>query len=303
LRCLVLAGSLQFLPASAQLPYTADRFTINAGVNVMAGTHYNRIGFNIGIHYVYGHFQSNTEARVYYNFLAPGPAKKYFEATVSQGLVGAFGTADHFSRFYSTVSNQTGYAHSIGYAYNLYLNRAGTTQQTGVISIQSGSFAIITENDILGRPSLDRFRTAAFLLQYTGGDVQAGISCALWTGQMGYRKEIDDPHFKAGCYMDTAGGKLTHVSHGFLSTFGTVRASYGQTARLNAGIDAERVRNALQNRIMHDMLLGKNTLHRKKNCHIPMVDTSGAPFLYREGQQLRKSRPFVNISANPSLFY
>jgi hypothetical protein len=285
-------------------PYYFEGSVVNIGLNAAFGTHFKRIGIKASYSYVYGHFQANTEARAYFSFRSPGPRAKYPELVLSQGFVGSFGNEAAANRFFSSVSNQTAYNNSIGYSYNLYFNTIGTTQQTGIISVQVASFNLITENDILARPTLDRFRTAAMLLQYTFEErIQAGVACVLWTGQMGHKREINNPHFSAGCYMDSTGGRHTQVSHGLLSAYGKYDAGYGQTVQLNAGIDAEEVRNVIQNKLMHDMLLGKKTMQRKPNCHILMLDQNGGPFLYLEGQQIRRKKMFLNLFSNPNIFY
>jgi hypothetical protein len=75
----------------------------------------------------------------------------------------------------------------------------------------------------------------------------------------------------------------------------------GQNLQANAGIDAEQVRNFVQNRFVHDVFRGKK--HRPKNCHIPMVDTAGNQYLYRPGQKIKPVKPSWNLFTSPAIFY
>ena len=78
---------------------------------------------------------------------------------------------------------------------------------------------------------------------------------------------------------------------------------FGQVAQANAGIDAEQVRNALQNRLFHDMVFLPRRWRQPKNCHISMLDTAGNPYLYRPGQHIKKTTPYWNVFTAPFVFY
>lgn len=277
---------------------------LSAGLHLAFGTHIQRAGFVIHFFYVRNHLQFNTAVRVHYNFRAVGPALKYSELILSPGLVYAFGERRGYAApFYSPVSNQTIYQNSLGYAYNAYFTRIGTTQQTGHLSLQAGDWNLIAENDLLARPALDRFRTGAFLLHYTFQDQwQMGLSTALWTGQMGRRQSTESPHIASRCYMDSSGARFPSVSAGLLSMQFRWHAGAAQVLQANAGIDAEQVRNSIQNLFFHDLPFLPKKL-RPKNCHLPMLDRDGQAYLYKEGQQIRAAKPFLNLSANPPLFY
>lgn len=276
----------------------------NVSANLAFGTHFQRLGFNLNFFYINSHFQANTELRAYFSFKNLGPKKMYPELVMSQGLVYSYGAAiGYFNPFFSSVSNQTGYSNAVAYSYNVYLNTVRTSQQTGLLCLQFEPVALVIENDLLARPSLDRFRTGAVLVQYQYRDqFQAGINCTLWTGKMGNRMQSGSSAIRSGCYMDTTGGVYPELSHGLLSAQVNYYAGHGQTAQLNAGIDAEQVRNAVQNRFMHDMVFLPKAW-RTKNCYIPMIDDKGHQFLYREGQSVRKPRLYLNAFTNAGVFY
>lgn len=285
--------------------YNDKRAGFNLSANLAFGTHYQRLGLNLQFFYVSNFFQANSEARFYFNFKAPGPRKIYPEMVLSQGIVFGYGAReDLFNPFFNSISNQTGYRSSFAYSYNAFFNRQLTTQQTGIIAFEFNRASIISENDLFARPYFDRFRTAAFLVQYQYQDqFQAAINCSMWTGRMGQKRGMDHPDFNFGCYMDTTGAIYPKTSHGFLSAQFKYNLGYYQNAQANIGIDAEQVRNAMQNQFIHDMPFIPKRWNKSKNCHLPMLDENGDQFLLKENQKVRKPRPYFNLFTNANVFY
>ncbi len=274
------------------------------GIVSALGNRFQRIGLTFQTYYCYDFAQVNAEVRVYHNFKNLGPAKRYNELVTSAGLVMGYGTKqqDH-NRFVSVVSNQTNYANSIGYAYNVYFNKIKTTQQTGIIAFQFNELSIISEDDIFARPTLDRFRTGALLVQYQYKDqYQFAVNCTMWTGQMG-NKVTDNKDFPFTGYMDTTNGVYTRYSHGLLSGQFKMAVDRGQTLQANMGIDAEQVRNFVQNRLIHDMLFIPRKWYKPKNCHIPMLDVNGKQYLYRPNQKIKPAQPYWNVFTGTGSFY
>lgn len=254
-------------------------------------------------YYFYEFVQLNAEARVYHSLKNLGPKFEYNEAVTSAGIVFAYGNKQkHYNPFLSPVSNQTKYRYSTGYAFNAYFNKIGTRQQTGTIVFQFGDISLISDNDLFARKILDRFRTGAVLLQYQYKNLfQVGINCTMWTGKMGCAIR-DDKTFPPNGYMDTTGGIYTNYSHGLLSLQFKGNIGLGQNAQANLGLDAEQVRNAFQNRLIHDMFFMPKSF-RKINCHIPMLDEKGNQYLYRKDQKIKRPKFFWNAFSNASLFY
>jgi len=277
----------------------------SVGAHLAFGTHFQRLGFNFNFFIIEQHVQLNSELKLYYNFKNLGPRTMYPELVLSQGIL--FGwqhTNDLPSIFMNVVSNQTPYQYAVAYAYNAYFNKRKTTQQTGIVALYFDKLAIISENDLLAKPALDRFRTAAFLVQYQlKEDIQLGINCTLWTGKYGYKKQIDNPKFKRACYLDTLGGIYSNQSHGLLSLQAKMFPINFQAIQANVGVDAEQVRNVVQNKFIHDMPFLPKKWNKSNNCHIPMLDENGNPFLYLENQKIRKPKAYLNVFSNGSLFY
>jgi hypothetical protein len=297
---LLLLFSVQLMTAQQ---FSEKGFGGNAGIVIALGNRFDRLGFSFNGFYKDNFFQGNAGFRLYYNFRNLGPKKQYLEGQTSLGVVFGMGRTDTIrNRFVNSVSNQTSYLNSIAYSYNVYFNKIGTTQQTGIFAFQFYNFSLLTENDIYARPMLDRFRTGAFLLQYQYQDFQFGINTTLWTGQMGCK--VNDGSYPSahGC-MDTTGATYAHYSHGLLSAQVKYIAPYYQTAQLSLGIDAEQVRHAVQNRFIHDMPFVPKKWNKANNAHIPMLDDKGEQYLYKEGQKIRPARFYYNVFLNPALFY
>lgn len=299
LLCIACQSSAQ------EFPIKTDHLGFSAGLNFAFGTHFQRLGVNLNFYYVQDHVQANSEVRAYFNFKGLGPKLRYPELILAQGILFSAGAKKNFfNPFISSVSNQTDYENSLAYSYNAYFNKIKTTQQTGIIAIQVNNFSIITENDILARQTLDRFRTAAALVQYQYKDqFQVALNCSMWTGSMGNRRATSRPEFKSGCYMDTLGAIYGNTSHGLLSAQIKYNLGYSQNAQLNVGLDAEQVRNAVQNKFIHDMGFIPKKWTKVRNCHIPMLDRTNNAYLYREDQKIRKAKIYLNAFTNANVFY
>jgi hypothetical protein len=288
-----------------EILYKQNGFGFSVGAHLALGTHVQRVGLSFNAFYVKDIVQINGETRFYFNAKNLGPAKRYEEAVTSLGMLLGFGErSSSYNPFLSCVSNQTGHRYSVAYAYNLYHNRIGTAQRTGIIALQFNRISFITENDIFAKAILDRFRTGAFLLQYQHDSLfQAGVNCSMWTGQMGKVTATDSKQIYPGCYMDTTGGVYTNYSHGLLSAQLKWNAGYSQTIQMNAGVDAEQVRHVMQNKLIHDMKWMPQKLQKVKNCHIPMLDENGNAYLFKEGQKIKPAKVYLNVYSNAGVFY
>jgi len=283
--------------------YRSNNFGVSIGAIIAVGNRFQRIGLNINSYYFYDFVQVNAGIRVYRNLKNLGPRKEYTESVLSAGLVLAYGgKQQYFNSFVNEYSNQTKRKFSIAYSYNAYFNKVKTKQQTGIVALQFDKISIIAENDILAKPFFDRFRTGAFLIQYQYRNIfQAAINCTMWTGQMG-RQVMDNENFKRG-YMDTTGGVYANISHGLLSTQLKYNLGYGQNAQLNLGIDAEQVRNFVQNKLIHDLIFIPRKWFKQINSHIPMLDRDGNQYLFKSSQEVKRPHFYWNTFSNSSAFY
>lgn len=93
------------------------------------------------------------------------------------------------------------------------------------------------------------------------------------------------------------------LSNGYWLRAQVQYAWYGfQTLGGEVGVDSEKVRHAVQNRFIHDMTFLPDKWVTMENPHVPMRDTEGGQYLFREGQTIKPAEPFVEVSMNPSLF-
>jgi Bacterial toxin 23 len=284
-----------------------SHFGISVGGNLAIGSHFQRLGINFNFFYANKFFQANSEVRAYFNIKNLGPKITYPELVISQGVLFAYGAKTNtYNPFLNSVSNQTGYENSVAYSFNLYLNprkQIKTTQQTGIIALQFNTISVITENDLLAKPLLDRFRTGAFLIQYQYLNVfQAAINCTMWTGRMGNTCRGDTSYPAVG-YIDTTGGVYTKYSHGLLSAQVKYHLGVSQILQANVGVDSEKIRNAVQNKFIHDVCWLPKNWFKRYNCHIPMLDDKGNQYLYKANQKIKKPKLYWNVYANPNLFY
>ncbi len=286
-------------------------YGISIGLVAALGNRFDRLGVCVRAYYFQGPLQVNADVRGYENIKNLGPPCFYPEGFASLGIVYGYGRNDPagITHFLSSVSNQTGLLNSVGYAQNIYINRVGTTQRTGMVSMVFNRVGFITENDILARPLLDRFRTGALLLNYTlNNTTQVAISSAMWTGEMHGEVREGTSHFPNG-YMDSIRCRYCEYSHGLLSLqVNTLTPFVDQTtgyqqAQASLGIDAEQVRNAIQNKVIHDLVFLPKKWRTDRNCDVPMRDEKGEPFLYLPGQKIRKPKPYFNGFVNPLTFY
>jgi hypothetical protein len=287
---------------SAQL-HLGKNYGFNVGFVSAFGTHVQRFGIVVQGYAVYNFAQVNASVRLYDNFRDLGPKGEHAEMNAALGLCLGYGDKSRERNvFMSSVSNQTGYKNSVSYSYNIWYNKVKTSQVTGIVAFQFNRFSVVLENDLLAKPALDRFRTGAFLIQYQDHRFQYALNCSLWTGRMGEGIKNDSLYPGKG-YLSPVNGVHSLLSHGLLSGQVKYANQYGQYVQANAGVDAEQVRNVVQNKIIHDMPFIPKKWNKAQNLHIPMIDSEGNQYLYRPEQKIRKPKPFLNAYTSPNVFY
>ena len=270
-------------------------YGFNFGVIGAFGTHFQRFGFVFQGYYVYQFAQLNASVRVYDNFKSLGPKDEHTEFNGTLGICLGYGkTTNETNQFLSSISNQTGYKNSFAYSYNFWFNTIKTSQVTGMVAFQFNKVSVILENDLLAKPMLDRFRTGAFLIQYQDKQIQYAINCTLWTGQLGLPVR-NDPLFPHKGYLNDINGVYPHTSHGLLSGQVKIANDYGQYLQANLGVDAEQVRNAVQNKAAHTIF--------KNNYYLPMIDSNSKQYLYHPNQKVKRPKLFLNGFTSPDIFY
>ena len=285
----------------------ATTFGWSAGLSFSLGNKLQRIGLRGSVFYTYGFAQVNVTSNMYYNFKTLATSKKSPEFQFGIGGNFGFGKRDSSrNNFVSLTDNNTGYFYSVGYSYLLYLDKINTTQAGGILSANIENFTFVTHNDLFGfgKGWRDRFRTAAILIQYRYLDTKAGLNLTLWTGDYIGCEVVND-----GKYPSRFGYKKNEKA-----IYGTSMASllsvqieqflpYNQIARLNIGVDSEKVRHAIQNRLIHDQYFIPSKFVTRPQKHYPMLDKDGGQYTFKEGQSIRPASFYFNIGLNNGVFY
>ena len=303
----ILIGLLLLLPSGSRSETVVhDEFGGMLGVSLTLGTTRQRLGVIAKGYYAGSDFQGNLEIGVHYNFASFGPPLSGPEIRTSLGGVLAWGDNDRDDNiFLSPISNQTGHQYSLAYAYNYYWDRIQTTQPTGTLALQANAFHLLSENDFFAFRGGDKFRTGAIAAAYRNHKTLVALKTVLWTGNTGKdTRKIKDPEYPGRFgYRDMARAPHGAYTHGILSAQ-VQYAWYGfQTVGAEAGVDSERVRHAVQNRFIHDMVFMPDSWVTTENPHVPMRDADGGQYLFKEGQAIKPTEPFFEFSLNPFLFY
>ena len=282
-------------------------FGWSAGLSFSIGNKIKRIGLRGSAFYTHGFAQINATSNAYYNFKTIATAKKTPEIQFGIGANFGFGKRDSSTNnFVSLTDNNTDYFYSVGYSYLLYLDKINTTQAGGILSANIQNFTFATHNDLFGfgKGWRDRFRTAALLLQYRYLDTKAGINLTLWTGDyIGCDVVSNSKYPSRFGYKTNEKAIYGHSMAGLLSLQIEQFLPYNQIAKLNIGVDSEKVRHAIQNRLIHDQYYINRKLIKRPQKHFPMLQKDGTQYLFKDGQTVRPTTLYFNLGLNTGVFY
>lgn len=277
------------------------------GVTIMVGKPISRIGFSAHYFQFYDFFQINIGSRVLYNFKTWGPGLRSPEFQCYAGAVLAYGKIDRsLTPIVSIVGNQTGRSNSVAYSYMVYRDKISTSQRSGTFAVQFSEFVLVSENDVFSGTGRDRFRTGGLMAGMYVQNLLVSVNTMSWTGNTSSKKVIrvkeSDYPSRFG-YNDLSNVEHGRFSHGVFALQVLADIGYGQMVGGRVGFDSERVRHIFQNRLVHDAALWPKKWRVHANPHYPMLDTEGQPFLFRQGQEIRKTRGVLQFFSNDGLFY
>ena len=282
-------------------------FGWSAGLSFSLGNKIQRIGLRSSVFYTHGFAQVNATSNVYYNFKSIGTGMKTPEFQFGIGGNFGFGRRDSsLNNFVSLTDNNTDYFYSVGYSYLLYVDKLNTTQAGGILSANIENFTFATHNDLFGfgKGWRDRFRTAALLLQYRYLDTKAGVNLTLWTGDYIGCEVVNDGNYPSRFgYKKNEKAIYGHNMAGFLSLQIEQFLPYNQIARLNIGVDSEKVRHAIQNKLIHDQYYINRKYIKRPQKHFPMLDKDGNQYLFKNNQDVRPASFYFNLGLNTGVFY
>lgn len=278
------------------------------GLSLTIGTQVNRVGVIIKGYTSFKQFQLNAQTTNFFNIKTYGIDEGGLETQNSVGLIYGFGgvNTEDFTSMLNILGNQTGQRNHIGYAYNFYNDVHQMNQKTGTISIQVNRLTFITENDAFSFIPQDRYRTAGAAFRYKISEfTYFALQTTLWTGDPFYMtvKPIYEGYPNPSGYEDMTGARFTKNSHGILAVQIIRLLPYQQQVSMNLGMDAEQIRHVLQNRFIHDLPFIPKGWNPPRQPHIPMVAVDGQPYLFQDGQEIRKARFWGNLNVNAPYFY
>jgi hypothetical protein len=270
------------------------------------GSHRTELGFSVGNYAIAGDVQVNTCGKFVYCFRNIGKRKNFWQATLQGGLLVGFGN-DWQSiinkQFLSVEKSMLPKKNSIGYVYSYYADSKGTSQATATICLQHQHWQLFSENDGFAFLPFDRYRTGSFVVCYTDSLIGAAAQVLLWTGatQKGTRVHTSVVKNKYGL-LDISKNKYGKTSAGLLfGSFGYA-LPMGQNIYCQTGIDAEKIRQFFQNKLIHDNAIVHALHASNQNAQISMLDTAGNAYLQKT-QVVKKQKFYWQLGTGNFISY
>ena len=274
-----------------------DFFGFSSGVILNFGTHVNSVGLSLRTYYSDYFYQVNIGSTLTWNFTSYGTRKKYWESRSYLGGLLLGGIKNNTIDFQlDGVTHQTKFKNALGYNYIWYFDNSGTSQLSGGWSLHLNKVGIYFENDVFGGQAKDRFRTGNILFSYRYKEFKFGTGVYLWTGETD--GTVWDKTFSKDCpngfkCLDKL--PFGKTSHGIWYGSSILNLPYGQNAHFKIGMDSENIRNSVQNRFVHDLILLPKGIERK-TPHYPRLDQQGLPTF--DKNNCRKNKLFIQTGIN-----
>lgn len=253
--------------------------------------HYYGIGAHAGLEY--RSFLLTLGSDVSYRLKDLGQRNRFLE---SRSYLGASMVTGKYTSVrdleLGALNNYFSRENSLGYAYIIYMDKAGTSQLSGAFRCEIKRHSLMLENDFFAGQGKDRFRTATLLYRYRELLWSGHLGVRLWTGEAsGLQVKEMERLGRKQRYKDLSSNPFGKTSHGIL--YGGVQYALGsQTLGVELGIDAEQVRNALQNQVAHAAVWHKR--QASKAVAYPMLDKLGNPTF--DKTQVRSNRAYFQLS-------
>lgn len=279
------------------------QFAWKAGLNFQLGTHIQRLGLMYQV-FVYGNaFQVSQGVWAHFNFKNLGPKGIYPEMKMFAGFQYSWNPEPGEKYMLSEFSNLTNRINHLGYNFYWYLDKLKMSQTAGALHLNINQVLFVIDNDAFGLNAIDdKFRTGGSYIGFQKDSMMFGLQATLWTGKSHGTVAVADTSYPSRFgYRDIRNTEHAEKSHGILALRADYQWTYRQTARAEVGVDAEQVRHLIQNKLIHDG--ASRRLMRSKNPHYPMLQEDGSMYLFREDQNVRKPKPYFQLSANQPLFY
>jgi hypothetical protein len=264
---------------------------LRVSASIGSHQHYYGIGAHAGLEY--RSFLITLGSDMSYRLKDLGQRNRFLE---SKSYIGASMVTGKYTSVrdieLGALNNYFSRESSFGYAYIVYLDRAGTSQFSGAFRAEIKRHSLMFENDFFAGQGKDRFRTATLLYRYRELLSSGHLGVRLWTGEAsGLQVKEMEIQGQRQRYKDLSSNPFGKTSHGIF--YGGVR--YGllsQSLGLDLGVDSEQIRHALQNEIAHASVWHKR--HVSKAVSYPMLDTLGNPTF--DKTQVRSPRAYFQLS-------
>ncbi len=289
------------------------------GIVYELGQPVHRIGGTLGLYANLGSFQFSSNNAIFYAFKNYGPNIPRLESQSGLAMGVGFGPPRQFIdglAMLSPISNFSLRTHMISYGIKLYSDKIGTDQITGLINLRLGDYFLASENDGFVFLPYDKFRTGAISLGryfYSAtignqllAEQKVSLDLLLYTGQTQNaptEKITEDTYPSRFGYKKLNNSTYHKASHGILKLSWHTSTEFNQSAFATIGLDNEHIRNAVQNKFIHDMPFLPKRLIKIENPHIPMRNAEGADYLYGKKEKVRKGKFVWGIGLNRPLFY
>ncbi|MDX1652794.1 MAG: polymorphic toxin type 23 domain-containing protein [Brumimicrobium sp.] len=255
-----------------------DEYGIQVGLSANFGTHINQVGIKIQGYYRYEFVQLNAGNYFLINSKNLADRRNFIENRINIGTVLLAGRRESIPSFIlDGLNHQSAYDYGLAYNYLIYLDNAGSGQVSGGFGFHIKQISILIENDLFSGTGRDRFRTSYTQINYHDELMNLSFNTQLWTGETWGTelKTSDTIRYPVG-YKDLRNTLYGRKSHGIVSVGIDYYLFYGNYLSALIGLDSERIRNGLQNKLMHNKPFVPKTW-RKPNVSYPMLSEEGYP--------------------------
>lgn len=279
-----------------------NHFGGSIGVSLNFGSHINGVGLKMNGYYTDYFYQVNAGQQFNFYFNHLGSRKKFIESKSALGLILVFGPErSHLDFELDALNHQTKHDYAFGFNYIFYRDDVGTSQNSGGFGMHIKNLSLYHENDFFAGQARDRFRTAHFHIGWKQENVKFGAGVYLWTGETtgAERSNITTKQSPNGFKIleDLPYGKTSHgIAYGNIS----LALPYQQTVHLRLGVDGERIRHIIQNKMAHDIALipGLTKKTKRSTPHYPILDSQGCPVFDFDSK--RENAFFMSFGLNKS---
>ena len=288
-----------------------EQWRIHLQVTTNFGFPENNVGVKvIGEYYTKPDVELALAYELKYQFSNYGQSRNHLEHSVMGTANFTWGSQvepEYLDLSYVKFLDSRKLKNSFGYTWQRFFNNTGTTQNVGTIHMRFNKTVTQFSNDVFANTNgKDRYRSGGFAFGFYDNKTLYISRLLIWTGDSHCKevKRVRDSDYPARWgYRDITDCNYGRMSHGILS-FGVIRdIGYGQTVGAQFGLDSERIRNFVQNKVFHDLYFIPRFMNKTKNLHLPMKTADGENYLFEAGQKIRPNKFVWQLSSNSSSLY